>query len=73
MSFDKMTKEEQLAAAIKGGSTKPKKPRGFAAMSPERRREIQSKGGKNSPGFAAMTPERHREIAKKGGSVRRKS
>jgi general stress protein YciG len=28
---------------------KPKSRRGFASMSPEKRREIQSKGGKNVP------------------------
>jgi general stress protein YciG len=29
--------------------TEPKKPRGFAAMTPEQRREISSRGGRNTP------------------------
>ena len=50
-----------------------KKPRGFAAMSPERRREIQSKGGQNSPfNFKNRTPEQRQEAGRKGGSRSRK-
>lgn len=43
--------------------------RGFAAMDPEKQREIASKGGKSSrvKGFATMDPEKQREIARKGG------
>jgi general stress protein YciG len=48
---------------------KPKKPRGIAAMSPERRREIQSMGGKTSPTNFKNDPERAREIGKRGGKV----
>lgn len=46
--------------------TEPKKPRGFAAMTPERRREISSMAGKRStsrpfrdvPGAAKMASEK---------------
>jgi len=43
--------------------------RGFAAMDPEKQREIASKGGRSShvKGFATMDPEKQREIARKGG------
>jgi uncharacterized protein len=52
----------------------PKKLNGFAAMDPERRREIASKGGKSvHPGkrasFAALDPERRREISAMGGKA----
>lgn len=46
--------------------------RGFAAMSPEKQREIASKGGSayhKRRGFQAMDPEEQREIARKGGSA----
>lgn len=46
--------------------------RGFAAMDPEKRREIARKGG-NAPhttrGFAAMDKEEQRKIASKGGKA----
>jgi general stress protein YciG len=41
-------------------------PRGFAALTPERRREIASMGGKTSAGFA-KDPERARSAGRKGG------
>lgn len=48
-----------------------KQRRGFAAMDPEKQREIASKGGKSShAGFARMDPEKQREIARKGGQSR---
>jgi general stress protein YciG len=50
-------------------------PRGFAALDPERRREIARLGlearrrdGKRV-GFALLTPERHRAVSAKGGRV----
>lgn len=49
---------------------KPKKRTGFALLSPERRRECASRGGKisaQSHGFDKLSPERHREIARAGG------
>lgn len=48
----------------------PKKPRGFAAMDPEKQREIASKGGKiaHLRGNAhEFTPEEAREAGRKGG------
>lgn len=49
------------------------KPRGFAALTPERRREIAAKGGaagKNTVrGFAVLPTERVKELAAKGGRV----
>ena len=44
---------------------KPKRPRGLAAMSPERRREIQSKGGKASPSNFKNNPELARAAGRK--------
>ena len=50
-----------------------KQKRGFAAMDPEKQREIASKGGRSShAGFAHMDPEKQREIARKGGQSRGK-
>ena len=47
--------------------------RGFAAMDPEKQRQIASKGGRSShmKGFATMDPEKQREIARKGGQSSR--
>ncbi len=49
-----------------------KSKRGFAAMDPEKQREIARKGG-NAPhirrGFQAMDKEEQRKIARKGGSA----
>lgn len=46
-----------------------KKPRGFAAMTPERRKELQSKGGSNSPtNFKNLTPELRKALGAKGGA-----
>lgn len=51
----------------------PPRKRGFASMSPERRREISAKGGAagrdTKRGFANMDPERVQEIARKGGQA----
>lgn len=44
------------------------RPRGLAALSPERRREIARAGGKASTGgFRAMAPERLRAVGASGG------
>lgn len=49
----------------------PRKPRGFAALTPERRREIAAMGGKagagTARGFAVMDTARVQEIGRKGG------
>jgi general stress protein YciG len=42
--------------------------RGFAAMDPERQREIASKGGKASGGNFKNNPQRASEAGRKGGS-----
>lgn len=47
------------------------KPRGFAAMSEEKRRAIASKGGKNSPGNFKNNKSRAAELGRKGGLVRK--
>ena len=48
-----------------------KKPRGFATLTPERRREIAAMGGKagagTARGFAIMDTARVQEIGRKGG------
>jgi general stress protein YciG len=52
--------------------TPEKKPRGFAAMDPEKQREIASKGGKiaHLRGNAhEFTPEEAREAGRKGGQT----
>lgn len=52
--------------------TPQKKPRGFAAMDPERQREIASKGGRiaHLRGNAhEFTPEEAREAGRKGGQT----
>lgn len=51
----------------KGGERMPGKPRGFAAMSKEKRREIASKGGSMSPGNFKFDRERARVAGEKGG------
>jgi len=45
--------------------------RGFAAMSPERQREIASKGGKVSGGNFANNRERAAEAGREGGRASR--
>ncbi len=56
-----------------GGSMEPKKPRGFAAMTPERRREVQSLGGKSAQakgtGHRWTTSEQAREAGKRSAAV----
>ena len=51
----------------------PRKPRGFAALSPERRAEISRMGGAagagTARGFAVMDPALVSELGRKGGSV----
>jgi general stress protein YciG len=42
--------------------------RGFAAMDPEKQREIASKGGKASGGNFKNNPQRASEAGRKGGS-----
>lgn len=50
-----------------------KKPRGLAAMSPEKRKAIQSLGGKaSSTNFKYRTPEERRTAGAKGGRVSRR-
>lgn len=53
-----------------------RKPRGFAALSPERRREIAAKGGAAGAGSTnrpwARDPELARQAGKIGGSVLKK-
>ena len=50
-----------------------RKPRGFAALTPERRREISALGGAagagTARGFAVMDPALVSELGRKGGSV----
>ncbi len=46
MGFQDMKEVVHKAASSKGGRVRTKK--GLAAMSPEKRREVQSKGGKTS-------------------------
>lgn len=46
MGFQDMQEVVHKAASSKGGRVKTRK--GLAAMSPEKRREVQSKGGKTS-------------------------
>lgn len=48
------------------------KNRGFASMTPERLREVASKGGRNSGGNFKHDPERARIIGRKGGLANRK-
>jgi general stress protein YciG len=46
-----------------------KRKRGFGSMSPERRREIASMGGKSTPSNFRNDPARASVIGQKGGSV----
>lgn len=53
--------------------TQPKQPNGFAAMDPQRQREIASEGGRAAhvKGTAhQFTPEEAREAGRKGGAAR---
>jgi general stress protein YciG len=43
--------------------------RGFAAMDPEKQRDIASKGGQASGGNFANAPERASEAGRKGGEM----
>ena len=55
------------------GDTTAKRPRGLAAMSPERRREIASKGGRTSQARGTAhqwTAEEASEAGKKGSNAR---
>lgn len=55
-----------------GGSPKGKSERGFAAMNPERQREIASEGGKaahQSGNAHEFTSEEAREAGRKGGQA----
>lgn len=55
---------------------KPKAKRGFAAMSPEKAREIQRRGGQKSSSNFKHDRKRASELGRKGGlvsSVRKKS
>lgn len=45
------------------------KKKGFASMSPERRKEIASKGGKASPSNFKHEPKRASEAGRKGGNA----
>jgi general stress protein YciG len=49
----------------------PKRKRGFAAMSPERLREVSGRGGKNSPANFKNNRERARKSGQKGGRISR--
>lgn len=52
--------------------SKPKKPRGFAAMDPQKQREIASRGGKSAHAKGTahqFTPEEAREAGTKGGKA----
>lgn len=44
------------------------RPRGFAAMDPEKRSQIASKGGSASPGNFKNDPQRAARAGRKGGS-----
>lgn len=49
-----------------------KKPKGFAAMDPERRRELASKGGKSTPSYKrgwSLNPSAAVKAGKKGGDA----
>lgn len=51
------------------------KPRGFAALTPERRREIAAKGGRatvGQPRGFAVSSEKAKEAGRKGGLISRK-
>jgi general stress protein YciG len=69
--MDKLVMKDRANLSTKDEITpKEKKPRGFAAMDPERQREIASKGGKiaHLRGNAhEFTPDEAREAGRKGG------
>ena len=52
--------------------TSPRAPRGFALMTPERRKEIAAKGGavKGRKGLSAMSSDRKTEIQVAGNEIR---
>ena len=50
----------------------PKPLRGFALLTPERRREIAAKGGAGSPGHFAVDRELASKAGRKGGQTSRK-
>ena len=65
---------DRLEEATKVNSTERKERRGFASMSPERQKEIASKGGRaaHAKGTAhEWTPEEARSAGRKGGQVSR--
>ena len=64
--FANLSKADRIKAARKGGKTPKKKPTGFAAMTPERRRELGKKGGKRTQ------QKRNDDIMKEGWNNNRK-
>jgi len=65
---------DRLQEATKVNSTERKERRGFASLSPERQKEIASKGGRaaHAKGTAhEWTPEEARSAGRKGGQVSR--
>jgi hypothetical protein len=65
---------DRLQEATKVNATERKERRGFASMSPERQKEIASKGGRaaHAKGTAhEWTPEEARSAGRKGGQVSR--
>lgn len=52
---------------------KPKKKRGLAALSPERRREIASMGGKAAPFNFKNNPKFASEMGRRGGQMKAKT
>ena len=70
----KVTATDRLQEATKVNPTERKERRGFASMSPERQKEIASKGGRaaHAKGTAhEWTPEEARSAGRKGGQVSR--
>lgn len=47
-------------------------PRGFASMTPERRRELGAQGGRKSTGNFKHNPERAKAAGRKGGLANKK-
>jgi general stress protein YciG len=65
-----------IAAKAHADAARPRKPQGFAAISPERQREIASKGGKAAQALGRahrFTAETAREAGRKGGRGRKKA
>ncbi len=63
---------DELGETIKKLARMGQKPRGLAALSPERRREIASKGGRAAHAKGTSyewTPEEARRAGRKGGSA----